>query len=402
MKKVCKIFKSTSVKLFLSKSVLIISIAFAYHCSIKSLYAQAVRPRIPIQFKSQWHDFDLNQNCQIELSNDSSILIQVINDTRPPQVELKSKEAKIHFQNKTYFYQDSVTPTSKYSVHFFKDNKTNKPKQWFVSENTNPFNEMIFAHDQFIYAFYKYEWHKNKIAIANIETGEFKTFDLKYSYYLGFDGKAIYFYTSRNIKLGKINFKKNSILVLKGNEIFSYHEPYMKKNISHQFPCFLTENYKIQSNFWNANEIDGLKTTNYYHCIYYMQNAIDSVLNTEYYPQNIEQSSDTLTIMQNFSWNSKSSPYFRMYKMDSIIYQWDYNSFKGIVPELQNNSTMYIWGEILLVKTKYLRSETDGINSVTGLTKNGLKIGNDDTGYYLVTAFDLRKNRFLGYPTITY
>lgn len=99
--------------------------------------------------------------------------------------------------------------------------------------------------------------------------------------------------------------------------------------------------------------------------------------------------------MQNFSWNSKSSPYFRMYKKDSIIYQWDYNSFKGIVPELQNNSTMYIWGEILLVKTKYLRSETDGINSVTGLTKNGLKIGNDDTGYYLVTAFDLRKTAFL-------
>jgi len=255
--------------------------------------------------------------------------------------------------------------------------------------------------------FYTEPNNKWKISVFDYKKSTVSFYDLTAREPLGYNDTCI-FLTPSDFKFQKKKYRSGSIISLNENGI-QIIKPVFKKHRSFDYNGFFFSNtYKVSKHFLYSVEKDCNTEDHISIKITYNDNDVDSfeVIQNYFSRPFIQVSSDTLICHSgNDYWGNSTNEIYKKYYKTNFIAEWNQSIWVDSFPILRDNLTSYYnSGDLLLLKVKCFSKNMKGLISIEEklFTLNNVPLKPESKYYYLVLAFNIKTNKFIGYPTFEF
>lgn len=353
-------------------------------------------------------------NLKPEIANEpvfylANILNISFNDEKPSLIKIDTSNLSPSIfypeilSNKNFglFYKDSLLPDGKIVQHCFIKNISS---QVVSSVGYGIEKYSIDLKNCFIRMFIQPKNHW-KISVFSYKNSTVSCYNLIFNEPIGSNDTCLYLMPSE-FKIGRKKYKKGTIISLNENGIKIVRPADTNYFTSSNKCIFYSNPFKIYRSFLYEMEKNCSKEYHYSIKVYYEDMLVDSFdeIHSYFSKPFITIRGDTLIyqscdnnyhkyIGANYSENwipkkwSDSIPIIKLSESGRIGYYGYYNK-----------------GDLLLVKLKCYSTDREGLKlkSERLFTLNDIPFREESSSYYLVLAFDIRKNKFLGYPSLEF
>lgn len=356
----------------------------------KGAYERIASREIPNE-PAYWFDF----NTSIATLQNGSILIKV--DT----LNLKVDSINPQLLNNQRYGIYSID-SSGYQNVFIKELLSN------ISYTIGCGNEAYFIELKNCYIrFYTMPNNKQQVAVFNFNTSKVAYYELPVGAPIGYNDTCVFMYSGA-FKLNKQKYKSGTIIALNENGIQIIKPALRKSNFFNYNTVFYSNTYKVSSAFLYKVDKDCSTEDHFSIKISYNNYFVDSfeVIQQYYTKPFIQVKGDTLICNSGFDYyGSSTNGTYKKYYKTALLGEWNQSYWVDSFPVLKENySNYYNTGELLLVSEKCYVNNTLGLKDIDGIvfTLNNVVIKPESTFYFLVLAFNIKTNEFLGYPTVEF
>ncbi len=354
------------------------------------IYSRDTTPQIPNE-----PDYWFDDNARITTLESGNIFIRVDTshlkiDSEYPRI-LSNKNFGIYSIDSAYYqnvFIKNISLNKSYSMGCGKEEYSIALKNCYVRFYTEPSNK----------------W---RISIFDYKKSAVSFYDLVAREPVGYNDTCI-FITPSDFKFQKKKYRRGSIVSLNENGI-QIIKPVFKKYSSFPYnSVFFSNTYNVSKHFLYKVEKDCSTEDHISIKITYNDNVVDSfeVIQTYFSNPFIQVTSDTLICHSgNDYWGSSTNETYKKYYKTKLIGEWKQSIWVDSFPVLKDNLTSYYnTGDLLLLKVKCFSKNINGIKNIEGklFTLNDIPLKTESKYYYLVLAFNIKTNKFLGYPTIEF
>lgn len=380
----------------LSKLIIILALSLTTfsikgHCQcINYIYLRDTTPQIANE-PNYWY----TDNARIISLENGNILIRVDTthlktDSLHPQL-LNNKDFGIYSIDSAYYqnvFIKNILLNKSYSMGCGKEEYAIALKNCYIRFFTEPNNE----------------W---KISVFDFKKSLVSYYDLAATEPIGYNDTCI-FVAPSDFKFKKKKYRRGSIISLNENGIQVIKAVNKKYSSFDYNNVFYSNTFKVTKTFLYKVEKDCSTEDHISIKITYNDIIVDSFEVIQNYFSNpfIHVTSDTLICHSgnDYCGNSTNETYKKYYKTN-FIGEWKQSNWVDSFPVLKDNLINYYnTGDLLLLRVKCYSKNTKGLKNLEGtlLTLNNVPLKPESKFYYLVFAFNLKTNKFLGYPTIEF
>jgi hypothetical protein len=232
-----------------------------------------------------------------------------------------------------------------------------------------------------------------------------KRFDISTSTFgsrLGYSDSSIYVYIEeKRANINGSKFKKGDIVSISKNGAFKQNAKvlnyiYPPDSGQHFYQQFYNGVYLIKGNFLRHEFINCEHSYYYKYYIYDIDKKIIDSINCK----QISFGTGNLPEIKNDQGRLivYNQDYFKIYSNKGNVYSWTTNQWSNNYPilETEYNKCFLLVGDILF----FIVDIPTLSNSIVKTTLNNMILNNKSPHYQTIFAFDIIKNRFIGYPTI--
>jgi hypothetical protein len=244
-----------------------------------------------------------------------------------------------------------------------------------------------------------------RFSVFDFKKSAVSFYDLSTREIIGYNDTCI-FVSTADLKFQKKKYRQGSIVSLNENGI-QIIKPVFKKNGSFDYNrIFFSNTFNVNKHFLYRVEKDCNVESHFSIKITYKNNLVDSfeVITNYFFEPIIELAGDTLIFHSgnDYLGNSMNEIYKKYYKTN-FIGEWKLSNWTDSFPILKDNlKSYYNIGDLLLLKTKCFSKNIKELKSKDEklFTLNDVQLKQESKYYYLVMAFNIKTNKFLGYPTV--
>ncbi len=244
---------------------------------------------------------------------------------------------------------------------------------------------------------------KAEIVLHNFETKSTTHFQTdNFPIEIGNSDTSIFLYINKkNIKISGTKYRKGEIVSLSQNGI--YRQPPIKHTgfdtFAISFRPFHNGQYTLKNKFLRQEIIDCDKIDYFRFFVCNKQQAIDSIdCFDKHFGKNslpkVENSYNRLLVY--------NDNFFKSYLPNGDIYIWEqkYWSDKLEILNISEPQNYFLVGDTLFIIRQVDLKKLSSSIQFDSLTLNKIPLDKTSTDFQVVLAFDISKNKFLGYPLI--
>lgn len=246
---------------------------------------------------------------------------------------------------------------------------------------------------------------KRQLAVLDYATSAISTYNISGRNPIGYDEASLYL-APHDFKFENKKYKNGTIISLneKGLKIV---KPVVEKHQSFDVnTVFYTNTFNVTKFLLYHVSKDCHTESHIGIRIRHKDDVVDSfevVGNSPSVP-NVHVANDTLIFHWTVSPSEKSTnDIYKKYYKSTLLGEWKQSIWADSFPVLNGNSISYYnVGDLLLLKVNCFSRDERGLKKMDGVsfTLNNIPLRAESKYYYLVLAFNINTNKFLGYPTV--